>query len=71
MSAPTSFSCLIAIQKALCQRYPELQLCQLLIRALVQDVSVHDRCVQDVEKHSLPPLDGTVCKPVIEDHLIG
>ena len=69
LSSPTSFSRLIAIQKALRQRYPELQ---LGVSALVvQDVSVHDSCVQEVEKHSLPPLDGTVCKPVVQDHLIG
>ena len=65
------FSRLIAIQKAFRQRYPELQLCQLGLSVLVvQDVSVHDRCVQEVEKHSLPPLDGTVCKPIVQDHLI-
>ena len=72
LSSPTSCSCLIAIQKALRQRYPELQLSQLGVGALVvQDVSIHNRCVEEMEKNSLPPLDGSVCKPVVQDQLIG
>ena len=49
-----------------------LQLSQCRVGALVvQDVSVHNRCVEEMEKHSLPPLDGAVRKSVVKDELIG
>ena len=33
--------------------------------SVVQDVCIDKCCIQDVEKDSFPPLDGTVCKTVI------
>lgn len=59
-------------EKTLRQRSSKLKLCQLVVcDCVVQDVSIHYRCVEQVEEDSLLPLHGTVSEAIVEDHLIG
>ena len=68
----TNLNRLIVSQQPLGNSLTEVQLGEFLLRrSVVQNVCIDNACVQQVKEDTLPPLDGTVSKAVVEHQLIS
>ena len=67
-----NLSCFVISQQPHGNILTEFQLGKFLIRGgIVQNVCIDNACVHQVKEYTLPPLDGTVCKAVVQHELIS